>query len=292
MPDRGRSLRVEGVVLRHYDLGEADRLLSIYTREQGKVRAIAKGVRKMHSRKAGHLEPFTRVTLQLARGRDLFIITQAETVDAYLALRENLETVGYAAYVIELLDRLTYDNDDNRALYRLLTETLSRLNSASEVEPAVRYYEIRLLDQLGYRPQLYTCLNCEAEILPQDQYFSAALGGVLCPNCGPNIPDAEPISLNALKYLRHYQRSTYREAVRAQLTPKINQEMEQHMHRYLTYILERGLNTPAFIREVRRPYKPQGEHARDKSHSHEHPEDPRAPGGIPPANSLPDRQSR
>lgn len=292
MPARERSIRVEGIVLRRHDLGEADRLLSIYTREQGKVRAIAKGVRKMRSRKAGHLEPFTRVNLQLARGRELFIITQAETVDAYLAMREDLETVGYAAYAVELLDRLTYDNDDNRALYRLLTDTLARLNREPEAEPAVRYYEIRLLDQLGYRPQLYACLNCEAEIRPQDQYFSASLGGALCPNCGPNTPDAQPISLNALKYLRHYQRSSYREAVRAQLTPKINQEMEQHMHRYLTYILERGLNTPAFIREVRRPYKPQGEHGRDESESHEHPEDPRPSGGNPPANRLTDRRTR
>lgn len=259
MPDRERSLRVEGVALRHNDMGEADRLLTIYTRELGKLRAIAKGVRKMRSRKAGHLEPFTRVNLQLARGRDLFIVTQAETVEAYLTMREDLEKVGYAAYIVELLDRLTYDNDENRSIYHLLTDTLARLDREPEVYLAVRFYEIRLLDQLGYRPELSACLNCGNEIQPQDQYFSAALGGVLCPNCGPNVPDAQPISLNALKYLRHFQRSSYREAARAPLTPKINHEMERHMHHYLTFILERGLNSPAFIREVSRPYQPQSE---------------------------------
>ena len=78
MPAKERSLRVEGIILQHSDWGEADRLLTIYTRELGKVRVLAKGVRKPRSRKAGHIEPFTRTVLLLARGRDLFILTQAE----------------------------------------------------------------------------------------------------------------------------------------------------------------------------------------------------------------------
>src|SRR5574338_1349979 len=124
MPRAERTLRAEVVVLRHNDWGEADRLLVLFSREAGKLRGIAKGVRKMHSRKAGHLEPFTRVKLLLARGRDFWIITQAETVDAYLPIREDLLRTAYAAYVIELLDRFTYEEGPNRPLYLLLVETL------------------------------------------------------------------------------------------------------------------------------------------------------------------------
>ena len=94
---RQRAFRVEAVVLRHTDWGEADRLLWLYTLEMGKLRAVARGVRKLRSRKAGHLEPFTRVQLLLARGRDLPIITQADTLDAYLPLREGLVGVTYAS---------------------------------------------------------------------------------------------------------------------------------------------------------------------------------------------------
>src|SRR3972149_937081 len=141
MPSRERTFRVEAVVLRHSDWGEADRLLSLYSREQGKLRAVAKGVRKVRSRKAGHLEPFTRVNLLLARGRDLLIVTQAETIDPYLPLREDLVRIGYAAYVVELLDRFTYDEGENRSLYRLLTETLSRVEKEADPALAVRYYE-------------------------------------------------------------------------------------------------------------------------------------------------------
>lgn len=239
-------------MLRHSDWGEADRLLSLFTREMGKVRAIAKGARKMRSRKAGHLEPFTRVNLLLARGRELLIVTQAETVEAYLPLREDLLRIGYAAYVVELLDRFTYEEGENRSLYRLLIDTLARLNAESEPALAARYYEIRLLDLLGYRPQLFSCVNCESGILPVDQHFSASLGGVLCPNCGPLVRDAVPVSMPALKYLRHFQRSSFEEAARARLTAELNRQMEAITQHYLTYLLERGLNSPAFLRQVSR----------------------------------------
>lgn len=109
MSGRERSQRVEGVVLRHNDWGEADRILVLYTLEMGKIRVIAKGVRKVRSRKAGHLEPFTRVALLLARGRDMQIVTQAETLGAYLGLREDFLKTTYAAHVVELLDRFTFE---------------------------------------------------------------------------------------------------------------------------------------------------------------------------------------
>ena len=164
MPSAERTLRTEVVVLRHSDWGEADRLLVLFSREAGKLRAVAKGVRKLHSRKAGHLEPFTRVKLMLARGRDFWIVTQAETVDAYLPIREDLVRTAYAAYVIELLDRFTYEEGENRALYQLLVDTLQRIALLPDPFPAVRYYEIRLLDLLGFRPELINCVRCETEI--------------------------------------------------------------------------------------------------------------------------------
>ncbi len=255
MPSAERTLRTEVVVLRHTNWGEADRLLVVYSREAGKLRAIAKGARKVRSRKAGHLEPFTRVKLMLARGRDLWIVTQAETVDAYLALRDDLVLTAYAAYVIELLDRFTYEEGENRPLYHLLSDTLERINTLPDAFSAVRYYEIRLLDLLGFRPNLMNCVRCEAEIKPEDQYFDAGQGGVLCPRCGASAQTARPISVQALKFLRHFQRSTFREANRVSISPGIQREMEALMNYYLTYWLERKLNSPAFLNEVRREIK-------------------------------------
>lgn len=251
MEKRARSLRVEAVVLRHIDYGEADRLLTLYTRQLGKTRALAKGARKVTSRKAGHLEPFTHVKLQLARGRDLFIITQADTVESYIPLRENLLLTGHASYILELLDRLTYEDEvENPSLFRLLTDTLARLASRSDPWLAIRYYEMRLLDYLGFRPQLFECANCGREIQPEDQFFSFSAGGVICPTCGKGLPNLASTSMETLKYLRHFQRSSYAEALRARPSREVQNEAESLMQGYFTYLLERELNTPGFLKRV------------------------------------------
>ena len=250
--ERPHSFRVEAVVLRHTDYGEADRILSLYTRQLGKTRALVKGARKVTSRKAGHLEPFTYVKLQLAKSRDLPLVTQADTLDAYLPLGEDLVLTGHASYVVELIDRFTYDDGaENSSLFRLLTDTLSRL--ASKIDPwlVIRYYEIRLLDYLGFRPQLFECVNCGREILAEDQFYSFSAGGIICPSCGLGLPNLRSISVEALKYLRHFQRSSYVEASRARPSLEVQAETESLMQGYFTYLLERELNTPGFIKRVR-----------------------------------------
>jgi len=107
------------------------------------------------------------------------------------------------------------------------------------------------LDLVGFRPELFQCVKCGKEIVAEDQFFSAEQGGALCPRCGIHQSGTQPITMPALKYFRHLQRSTYAEALRAQITPAVRAEMERLIHFYLTYILERGLNAPEFLRQVR-----------------------------------------
>jgi len=253
MPEtKFRSFRVDAVVLRHSNYGEADRLLTLYTRQLGKLRVIAKGARKIASRKAGHIEPFTHVKMQLAKGRDMFLLTQADTVDAYLPLREDLILTSQASYVMELLDRFTYENDtENTSTFRLLTDTLARLASKADAWLIIRYYEMRLLDFMGFRPQLFQCANCGSEIIAENQYFSFSAGGVICPRCGHGLPNVRNISVDTLKYLRHFQRSSYAEASRARPSLEVQQEAEVLMQGYFTYLLERELNTPGFLKKIK-----------------------------------------
>ena len=258
IPRRARSIRVESVVLRHSEWGEADRFVTLYTLEMGKLRALAKGVRRPRSRKAGHLEPFNHANLLLAKGREIWLITQAETINSFSSMLDNLMLTTYAAYVVELLDRFTYEEGENRAIYRLLVDTLGRLNqlgsyqtSETRADLVVRYFEMRLLDYLGFRPQLFQCANCNTTILAEDQFFSAEAGGVLCPICGPKAAIVRPVSVLALKYMRHFQRSSFNEALRASPAIITSREFESLMQYYLTYLLERGLNTPAFLRRLR-----------------------------------------
>jgi len=252
MPSAPHTLAVDAVILRHNDWGEADRLLSVFTRQAGKLRVVAKGVRKLRSRKAGHLEPFTHVRLLLAKGRDFWIVTQAETIDAYLPLREDLLRTGYAAYLVELLDRFTYEEGEAPGLFPLLVEGLARVELMPDPFISVRFYELRLLDLVGFRPDLFHCVSCGEEIKAQDQYFDSHHGGVICPNCIGRTPTARPISQDALRFLRHIQRSSFAEAARADPPQEVRAEMETILNYNLTYLLERRLNSPHFLDEIRR----------------------------------------
>jgi DNA repair protein RecO (recombination protein O) len=110
---------------------------------------------------------------------------------------------------------------------------------------------MRLLDFLGFRPQLFSCANCGREIKPEEQFFSFSLGGVICPRCGQGLPHLKPISLETLKYLRHFQRSSYGEAARARPSSEVRAEAENLMQGYFTYLLERELNSPGFLKHVK-----------------------------------------
>lgn len=251
MAARERVYRTEAVVLRRGDLGEADRLLTVYSPTYGKLRLVAKGVRRPTSRKAGHLEPLTRVELLLAKGRELDVITQAQALQTYPLPAGDLERLGYAFYAVELLDRFSVADGEARRPYRLLIDTLERLSAGVEAAPAIRHFELELLDLSGFRPELFRCVGCSAEIRPEAQFFSAEGGGVLCPSCGAQGRDALPVSLAALRLVRHYQRSSYAASASVRVRPEVMQEVERLLQVYLSHLLERRLNTPAFLLRVR-----------------------------------------
>ena len=234
-------------MIRHREFGEADRILSLYTLEKGKVQAIAKGVRKIKSRKAGHLEPFTQVILQLAKGRNLDVITQVDTIRNFENIKKNLILTAQASYVLEILDRFTYEEGENRPLYNLLIETLVRLDNGISPAIAVHYYEVHLMDILGFRPQLQECVVCGAAIQPENQYFSAKLGGVICPRSLSGDPSAWSISMEALKYLRFFQRSPWPQVKNRSIPEEVDKELSVLIEKYLTYLLEYNLKTPGFL---------------------------------------------
>src|SRR5919106_1193349 len=144
---RPRVYKTQAIVHRQRKLGEADKIVTLYASHYGKVDAVAKGVRRTKSRLAGHLEPFTLGSYLVAEGRDLDIITQAETVDAFPLLRADLERLSRGLYCAELVDRLTPERSEGNPIFRLLAETLAILSSENQVDLAVSRFELRLLDE-------------------------------------------------------------------------------------------------------------------------------------------------
>ena len=168
-------------------------------------------------------------------------------------MRDDLTRIGYGLYVLELVERFMPDEEPLPALYDLLTRTLHRMLQAADPRIAVRYYEVHLLDLLGFRPQLFHCVSCGEPIQPQDQYFGFLAGGVLCPACGEERPHTRPVRVDTLRYLRHFQRSAWPEARKAQPAEATHQELEALLQAYFAYLLERALYTPAFLRRIRKP---------------------------------------
>ena len=149
----------EGVVLKTIKLGEADRIVTLFTRDHGKVRAVAKGIRKTKSRFGGRLEPPSHVELQLYQGRELDIVTQAETIDHFGALRDDYDRLSRAVSMLEAADQLSLEREPNPRLYQMLVRALRTLaeRDAPLVVPA---FFLKLLDLEGFRPQVEGCVAC------------------------------------------------------------------------------------------------------------------------------------
>ena len=245
---RSRLYRTPAVILKRMDLGEADRIVTLYTRDVGKVRAVAKGVRRAASRSAGHLEPFTLSDVMFAVGRELDVISQADTLEAFRAIREDLELTTHAYYLAEVVDLLTEDRMENRAVFDVLVDALHNLGAAAESRLVLIVFQLKLLDALGYRPELRECVSCRATIQPECNHFSALLGGVLCPACGPREPTARDIGTSALKLLRFLQVTAGQHAVNA--PAHVSREAEALLRDYAEHIVERRLRSPALIARV------------------------------------------
>jgi DNA repair protein RecO (recombination protein O) len=248
---RERTFRSEAIVLGRRDFSESDRLLTLFSRDFGKIQAIAKGARKPQSRKTGHVELFMRTNFLFAKGRDMNIITQAEMVEGYGGLRDDLVLTTYASYLVELLERFTADEDKNVGEYDLLANGLSWLEQTADVLLVARYYELRLMGLAGYQPRLFHCVACSEDIEEQDQFFSAELGGVLCPNCQTADRRAQPITAVAVKVLRYLQSRDWQTVKVLQLKRPLHRELETLMQYYLTYTLERNLKSVDFLHHLR-----------------------------------------
>ncbi|MBX6342481.1 MAG: DNA repair protein RecO, partial [Thermomicrobiaceae bacterium] len=236
--------------LRRRDLGEADRILTLFTEQYGKLRVVAKGARRTKSRLAGHLEPFSRTRLLLAQGRNLDIVTQAQLVDPYRGLRLDEARIAYAGYLADLLDALTVEEQENAAAYALLAGALDRLSRGADPYVTVRAFELGLLTALGFQPELQKCVACGRVLEPVENAFSPHGGGVLCPECAAHDPAALPLSVNALKLLRLLRRGDLATADRLRLSDTLKREVEEALLAYLRHLLERDLDSFAVLKSL------------------------------------------
>jgi DNA repair protein RecO (recombination protein O) len=252
MSPRPRVYKTEAIVLRTMDLGEADRVLTVLTPRLGKLRVIAKGVRRPRSRIGGGLQPFSDVQLVLAVGRTFDVVTSSSLEDPHLGLRNDLHSTAAAWYVVELADRFCEGAADSHEAFRLLAQALSALDAGDAVsrEVVARWFELALLDAMGFRPELTRCLECGAQLEPDGNAYSPTGGGVVCPSCAPRATSGRPLAADALKVLRHLQRSPLVGVLRLRLESALHRRVERLLHETVTVVIERELRSRGFLEEV------------------------------------------
>jgi DNA repair protein RecO (recombination protein O) len=233
--------RDQGVVLRTIKLGETDRIVSVLTQGHGKIRAVAKGIRKPGSRFGARLEPMSHVALQCYRGRELDIVTQTETIEANRALREHYGCLTHAVSMLEAADQVAQDREPNPALYRMLVGALRTL--AADPNPLVSAaFFWKLLSLEGFHPLLDVCASCGGE--GPFPAFDVDEGGVLCESCGRFA--GRRIRAESLETLRRILGGELRSAL-AEAVNETTTETERLAVSTLEHHLERRLRSAALL---------------------------------------------
>jgi DNA repair protein RecO (recombination protein O) len=241
----------EAIILKKGELRETDSILTLYTPHLGKFKAVAKGVCRPESKLRGHVEPLTHSKLLLARSQNLDIVTQGQTIHSFLPLHNELGRISYALYAAELVDRFTPEGEGDYPIFELLLNTLNWLCQPDEGQIPLRYFELHLLEHLGYRPQLQRCVSCNSPLRPTTNFFSLSGGGAVCSRCHDQEPVKIPLSLNALKVLRFLQRNEYSIVSRLRVSPELSLELEQILQSYIKYLLEQEVKSVRWINRLK-----------------------------------------
>ena len=242
LSNRNRLVQTDALVLRRVDLRETDRIFVILSDRFGKMSVIAKGVRRPTARAASHLELFARTRLTLAKGRELDVVTAAESVDLHIGLRTNLEAMSTASHLTELVDQFLPDREPNPRTFRLLAGTLDALNQGNDPARIGRWFEMQILLEMGIRPELHDCVICGKPVQAEANAFSVGHGGVLCIDhisMGPTTM----LSLPAQKVLRLLQRDDLAAWLRLSSSAAVDHEVETFLTAFLRHQLERDLRS-------------------------------------------------
>ncbi len=252
----GRRLYVtDAIVLSRFDFGEADRILTLLTPELGKIKAIAKGIRRPTSRIGGALEPLAELRLQLAKGRTFDVVTQVTMQHTWLGLRDGLEVTATAWYCAELAERSLEERHAALPVYLLLRRAYELLDAGMAPARVARWFEMRLCDELGVRPEVDRCVECDRLLAPDDAVrWVPALGGALCADHPGPSAMAAGLSTEALKVLKAYQRMDVEALAGLRLPPAVEREVEERLGAFVRHVMERDTRSRRFLEEVKAGY--------------------------------------
>lgn len=242
-----------GFIIRRADYGEGDRILTLFTQYKGKITAVAKGVRKSTSRKGGNVELFNLTRFQLATGKNMDLIVEAEVQESYKKLRDDLFLISLVYQLVELVDQFVQEGQSNSLGYQLFKTILEQLNSQPtqlEARKLLVIFQVKFLTTVGFKPELNQCVKCGHRLSEEGNYFSPSLGGVVDSNCRQLLVDSVEVSNSAIKALRFFGSVETKRAVKLSLEQKTLVEVESLLQLYLEHVLEKSLKAVNFTQKT------------------------------------------
>lgn len=196
------SKNIEGIILSRISFGEADRILTVFSKDEGKVKILAKGSRKIKSRLAPHIEPFSVGKYFVVEGKTFYILTGAEATEQNEEILSDLEIYKDASYVSELLSMTVFEGIKNAKLYRISKEVFLNLPKyqATEREIILRFFEYKLLESAGYVPNFHHCVKC-GDKLEEEDFYEGTFEGVKCSTCSDQ---EKKVSKTFVKIIRFF----------------------------------------------------------------------------------------
>ena len=245
--------KTEAILLRRQDLRETSLILTFYTKGFGKIKGIVRGVRGSRAQfGGGSLELFAHdeIVFYERRKNDIYTISQCDLADFFNPIRNSLERLSYAAYLVEFLDSVTSLGDKNDEVFDLLLNSLKLLERGASSKRVARIFEIKLLSFLGLMPSLAQCANCGGSDLATGAKFSFRHGGLICKTCLGSDRAASAILPGTIKFIDYIQSSPFEKASRIKVAEAVGREVEATLRRFLDYHIERRMKTLEFLKKI------------------------------------------
>lgn len=242
--------RSEAIVLKSIDYRESEKIVTVFTEKEGKIRAVAKGTKKPNSSLRACIQPFVHASLYFSQGKNMDTITQGKVLDFYGNSREDLLRTLYCMYIMELLDKSMMDKIRLPGLFMTTRQVLERMDQYGYQPLLIRYFEMQLLVNLGYKPILMECASCGIQY--SDYHcFSSAEGGVICDDCKLNSKGVLPLSGETLAVMRLLNKADLAILDRLKMSESAHVQLEYLLENYLEYHLERKFNLKNIIKRLK-----------------------------------------
>lgn len=245
-----KIIKVQGVVIKEVNIGESDKIITIFTKKLGKIQAAAKGARRPQSRFIAGTQFLSFSDFVLFKGKDIYTIRNCDLIESFYNIRNSLERLTYASHIVDLVSEVTRENLSTLNLMQLFLNTLHMLcYSNKSPELISRIFEIRLMSIAGFTPELFECLGCRGKI-EGDIFFSPVLGGITCRDCSFEDRNTVKISEGTLSALRFIIYNDIKKIFSFNVSEKVMKELKILSERFIAAHLEKSFNKLKFLEEV------------------------------------------